>query len=145
MCVDALMVIRPCPIAEPMSRPIECGMYPSSIFGASRPVKWLALELRDNYYQCGRGSVIYMPRSFALGEHFEEFIDAQVIGGRYNNASEVVRDALRLLEDRERQRQLEVRGLLEQGRASGLSDRPGEAVLDRLEAKYRGMAKRRRA
>ena len=34
-----------------------------------------------------------MPRSFALGENFEEFIDARVTGGRYNNASEVVRDA----------------------------------------------------
>jgi antitoxin ParD1/3/4 len=86
-----------------------------------------------------------MPRSFALGEHFEEFIDAQVTGGRYNNASEVVRDALRLQEDRERQRQLELRRLLDQGPASGLSDAPGEAVLDRLEEKYRGMTKRRRA
>jgi antitoxin ParD1/3/4 len=86
-----------------------------------------------------------MPRSFALGEHFEEFIDTQVTGGRYNNASEVVRDALRLLEDRERQRQLESRRLLDQGRASGLSDSPGEAALDRLETKYRAMTKRRRA
>jgi antitoxin ParD1/3/4 len=86
-----------------------------------------------------------MPRSFALGEHFEEFIDTQVTGGRYNNASEVVRDALRLLEDRERQRQLESRRLLDQGRASGLSDSPGEADLDRLETKYRAMTKRRRA
>jgi antitoxin ParD1/3/4 len=84
-----------------------------------------------------------MPRSFALGEHFETFIDAQITGGRYNNASEVVRDALRLLEDRERQRQLELRRLIDQGRASGLSDVPGEAVLDRLETKYRRMAKRR--
>ena len=86
-----------------------------------------------------------MPRSFALGEHFEEFIDTQVTGGRYNNASEVVRDALRLLEDQERHRQLESRQLIKQGRASGLSDEPGEAVLDRLETKYRRMAKRRRA
>ncbi|MGA9893203.1 MAG: type II toxin-antitoxin system ParD family antitoxin [Xanthobacteraceae bacterium] len=86
-----------------------------------------------------------MPRSFALGENFEEFIDARVTGGRYNNASEVVRDALRLLEDQDRQRQLELRRLLDQGRASGLSDEPGEAVLDRLETKYRSMTKRRRA
>lgn len=56
-----------------------------------------------------------MPRSFALGDHFEDFIDTQVTGGRYNNASEVVRDALRLLEDQERQRQLELRQLIEQG------------------------------
>jgi putative addiction module CopG family antidote len=65
--------------------------------------------------------------------------------GLYNNASEVVRDALHLLEDQERQRQLELRRLLDQGRASGVSDEPGEAVLDRLETKYRSMTKRRRA
>ena len=86
-----------------------------------------------------------MPRSFALGQHFEQFIDSQVTGGRYNNASEVVRDALRLLEDHSRRRQLELRRLLDEGRASGLSDQPGEATLDRLETKYRQMAKRRRA
>ena len=86
-----------------------------------------------------------MPHSFALGDHFEKFIDAQVTGGRYNNASEVVRDALRLLEDQERRRQLELRQLIEQGRASELSDEPGQAVLDRLETKYRRMAKCRRA
>ena len=86
-----------------------------------------------------------MPRSYALGEHFEKFIDTQVTGGRYNNASEVVRDALRLLEDQERHRQLELRQLIEQGRTSGLSNETGEAVLDRLETKYRRIAKRRRA
>lgn len=88
-----------------------------------------------------------MPRSFALGERFEAFIDAQVKGGRYNNASEVVRDALRLLEDQERLRTLrqeELRLLVEKGRASGLSEADGEAFLDRLEAKYQVMAKRRK-
>jgi len=85
-----------------------------------------------------------MPRSFALGDRFEAFIDAQVEGGRYNNASEVVRDALRLLEDQEKLRELrlaELRRLAEEGRASGLSVEEGEAVLDRLEAKYRAMIK----
>jgi antitoxin ParD1/3/4 len=83
-----------------------------------------------------------MPRSFALGDHFETFIEAQVQGGRYNNASEVVRDALRLLEDRERLREIslvELSRLAEEGRASGLSAEDGEAVLDRLETKYRSM------
>ncbi len=89
-----------------------------------------------------------MPRSYALGDHFEAFIDAQVKGGRYNNASEVVRDALRLLEDQERLRELryaELRRLAEEGRESGLSEEDGEAVLDRLDAKYRAMIARRRA
>lgn len=89
-----------------------------------------------------------MPRSFALGEHFESFIEAQVTGGRYNNASEVVRDALRLLEDQQKLRELrqaELRELIEQGRASGLSTQDGDAVLDRLETKYRRMGKRQPA
>jgi antitoxin ParD1/3/4 len=88
-----------------------------------------------------------MPRSFALGTHFETFIDAQVTAGRYNNASEVVRDALRLLEDEEKLRALqlaELSRLAEEGRASGLSNEDGEAVLGRLEAKYRAMIDRRR-
>jgi len=37
----------------------------------------------------------------ALGQHFEDFIQAKISGGRYNNASEVVRAALRRLEEDE--------------------------------------------
>jgi antitoxin ParD1/3/4 len=39
--------------------------------------------------------------SYAVGEHFERFIKNQVQAGRYNNASEVVREGLRLVEERE--------------------------------------------
>lgn len=46
-----------------------------------------------------------MPSSFALGEHFENLIRSMVASGRYNNASEVVREGLRLIEDRERERE----------------------------------------
>lgn len=40
-------------------------------------------------------------RSIVIGDHFDGFIEAQVASGRFNNASEVVRAGLRLLEDRE--------------------------------------------
>ncbi len=40
-----------------------------------------------------------MPSSYAVGEHFEQFIKQQVEGRRYASTSEVVRDALRLLEE----------------------------------------------
>ena len=43
-----------------------------------------------------------MPSSYVIGDHFESFIKAQIQQGRYATASEVVRDALRTLEDRER-------------------------------------------
>jgi antitoxin ParD1/3/4 len=85
-----------------------------------------------------------MPRSYALGERFEAFVDAQVKSGRYNNASEVVRAGLRLLEDSEQLLELrlaELRRLVDEGRLSGQGN-PAEDVFARLEAKYRVMAGR---
>ncbi|WP_428485414.1 type II toxin-antitoxin system ParD family antitoxin [Rhodopila sp.] len=43
-----------------------------------------------------------MPGTYALDEYFDSFIQAQLASGRYTDANEVLRDALRLLEDRER-------------------------------------------
>ena len=40
-------------------------------------------------------------KSYVVGERYEEFIAAQIETGRYNNASEVVRAGLRMLEDYE--------------------------------------------
>jgi len=39
-----------------------------------------------------------------LTPEFEKFVSAMVEAGRYNSASEVVREALRLLEERDRNR-----------------------------------------
>ncbi len=40
-------------------------------------------------------------KSFVIGDRYEAFISQQVEHGRYNNASEVVRAGLRMLEDYE--------------------------------------------
>ncbi|QQP93725.1 type II toxin-antitoxin system ParD family antitoxin (plasmid) [Skermanella sp. TT6] len=82
-----------------------------------------------------------MPRSFALGDHFENFIEEQVRNGRYNNGSEVVREGLRLLEDWEnlhRIRVEEIHRSIEESRRDGRT-KPASEVLGRLEAKYEAM------
>jgi antitoxin ParD1/3/4 len=52
--------------------------------------------------------------SYAIGDHFEDFIRKQIDSGRYNNASEVVRAGLRMLEDYET-RMGELRALIDEG------------------------------
>jgi antitoxin ParD1/3/4 len=47
-----------------------------------------------------------MASSYSLGSHLEGFIQAQIASGRYGNASEVVRAALRMLEEHEEGRPL---------------------------------------
>jgi antitoxin ParD1/3/4 len=42
-------------------------------------------------------------RNVNLTEHFDRFIETRITSGRFSNASEVVREGLRLLEQRERE------------------------------------------
>ncbi|WP_035052669.1 type II toxin-antitoxin system ParD family antitoxin [Andreprevotia chitinilytica] len=80
-----------------------------------------------------------MPTSVALSPHFESFIQELVQSGRYNNASEVVRAGLRLLEEQQQRyaiEQQELRSAIAAGLTSG-EGRPAKEVFARLEAKYR--------
>ena len=52
-----------------------------------------------------------MPSSYVIGDHFEAFIKEQIQQGRYDSASEVVRDGLRALEDREKFRAAKLKAL----------------------------------
>ena len=45
-----------------------------------------------------------MPSSYTLGEHYEKFVRDLVESGRYASASEVLRDGMRLMEERETER-----------------------------------------
>lgn len=63
-----------------------------------------------------------MPKStsFSLGDHFSSFIETQVAQGRYGNASDVVRAALRLLEENEA-KLAALRTALIEGEESGIA------------------------
>ena len=73
----------------------------------------------------------------ALGSHFDEFIQASVLGSRYTNASEVIRAGLRRLEEDE-QKIAALRAAIEEGEASGyVEDFDFESHLEELKAKRR--------
>jgi antitoxin ParD1/3/4 len=50
-------------------------------------------------------------RNINLTEHFDHFVKRQVSSGRYGNASEIVREALRLLEEQEQEREAKLKAL----------------------------------
>src|SRR5260370_35888180 len=50
-------------------------------------------------------------RNVHLTEHFDHFIEAGITSGRFRNASEVVREGLRLLEQREQEDQAKLEWL----------------------------------
>ena len=58
--------------------------------------------------------------SVALGSYFEDFIRVQIANGRYNNASEVIRAGLRLLEDNE-SRIVALKAAIKEGLDSGIA------------------------
>jgi antitoxin ParD1/3/4 len=49
------------------------------------------------------GGYLVPTRNVNLTDHFDHFIEARVTSGRFSNASEVVREGLRLLEQREQE------------------------------------------
>ncbi|MGV2112161.1 type II toxin-antitoxin system ParD family antitoxin [Agrobacterium salinitolerans] len=84
--------------------------------------------------------------SFALNEHYEKFIKKQLESGRYNNASEVVRAGLRMLEDHEEAREKwlneEIPNRFEELQRDPSKGVPFETALARFEAKHKAnMAK----
>lgn len=76
-----------------------------------------------------------------LGVQLEQFVTKLVEAGRYNSKSEVLREGVRLIQERETRL-----AALDASIARGMADadagrvKSAEEVFDRLEAKYRAMA-----
>ncbi len=83
-----------------------------------------------------------MPISADLGRKLESYVADLVTTGRYHSKSEVLREGVRLIQEREARL-----SALDAAIARGVADadagrtKPVAAVFDRLEAKYRAMAK----
>lgn len=78
--------------------------------------------------------------SVNLGEHFDKFVRDQIVLGRYQNASEVVRAGLRLLEKYEldlRTRTAELTVEIDRAWDDTRPSLPATEVFDRLEALHR--------
>ena len=58
--------------------------------------------------------------SVSLGNYFEDFVDNRISEGRYKNASEVIRAALRLLEEDENRIQA-LKNAIQEGIDSGVA------------------------
>lgn len=82
-----------------------------------------------------------MAISADLGPVLEKYVDALVEKGRYNSKSEVIREGIRLVQEREARL-----AALDAALELGLNDirngrtSPAEDVFARLEAKYAAMA-----
>jgi antitoxin ParD1/3/4 len=50
-------------------------------------------------------------RNINLTEHFDHFVERQISSGRYGNASEIIREALRLLEEKVHERDAKLKAL----------------------------------
>jgi antitoxin ParD1/3/4 len=88
--------------------------------------------------------------SISLGEHFERFVQERVAQGRYQNASEVVRAGLRMLEEYEMSLQERAQLLKAKINEAWDDPRPSRAadeVFGRIEAAHTEVtqAKRDRA
>lgn len=78
-----------------------------------------------------------------LGEQLEAYVRQLVASGRYNSKSEVLREGVRLIQDRETRL-----AALEASIARGVADAdagritPAAEVFNRLEARYRAMVRK---
>ena len=86
-----------------------------------------------------------MASSVDLGSKLESVVTKLVSKGRYGSKSEVIREGVRMVEEREKRLE-ELDRALERGLADVKAGRtkPAKEVFDRLEAKYLAMANRKR-
>jgi antitoxin ParD1/3/4 len=93
-------------------------------------------------------------KNISLTKHFDQFVDDTVRKGTYQNASEVVRDALRLLQAKQQEDELKLENLrkaaaigfadIEHGRYTTIAPGQSRKVIAEIGRKAVKEAKRRK-
>jgi antitoxin ParD1/3/4 len=73
-----------------------------------------------------------MASSYSIGKHFEDMIEGLIESGRYSTASEIMREGLRLVEEREERRKASLEALRAEIQ-KGIDSGPAEPVGDMFE------------
>ena len=80
-----------------------------------------------------------MATSYSIGKHFEDIIAGLIKDGRYATGSEIIREGLRLIEEREERRKAKLEALraeIQKGIDSGPAQEVGD-MFERIKAEGR--------
>ena len=73
----------------------------------------------------------------SLPDQMKEWVESQAKGGRYSNASDYVRDLIRRDQERREAAVVELRAMLDEAEASGISELSMEEVLEQARREAR--------
>ena len=100
-------------------------VFPNWEFRAEKAQRDAAVTKRQNQNRNGMKGCVMPTRNVNLTEELDRFVHKKVRSGRYENASEVVRAALRSLEREEQRHDARIaalRAAIDEGDASGIAD-----------------------
>ena len=95
-------------------------------------------ECKKYSYICKKVKNMARTVTVSLGKHYEEFIQSNIKSGRYNNTSEVIRAALRKMEEDEAKIAAFCNAIDEGDASPDVTDFNAEDFIKEMEDSWRG-------